>query len=123
MNKKELEKLISEYKPKYLYQRYNGNLTKYEVLSDERIIEVQTGITLNLETDYLLGKISNKIIDLIEIKDILQIHNLKGDNITFCFEIFDEKTMIDLELGLDDKEIEILGVLTHEQFEERKFYV
>lgn len=68
-------------------------------------------------------KHSKNIIDLIEVKDIIKVRNLCGDNITFCFEIYDEKTMMDLKLGLEDKELEILGILTREQFAQAEYKI
>jgi len=68
-------------------------------------------------------KHSKNIIDLIEVKDIIKVYNLCGDNITFCFEIYDEKTMMDLKLGLEDKELEIKSIVTKEQFASMEYKV
>ena len=68
-------------------------------------------------------KHSPNLKDLIRVKDIIRIHNLKGDDIEFWFEIFDDKTMMDFKLGLDDKEIEVLEVVTKEMMESISYKV
>lgn len=62
-------------------------------------------------------KHSKNIIDLIEVKDIVELQNLKGDIFNFEFEIFDDKAMIDFKLALDSNEVKLVSILTHEQYE------
>lgn len=66
---------------------------------------------------------SNNLADLIEVKDCVKVHNLKGDDITFIFQIYDEKTMIDFKLGLDDEELEIERIYTKEMMESISYKV
>lgn len=117
ITKKELIKRIEEYKPKYIYQRYNGEIRQFEVIDNNYLVETKTGMSFDFRSHLMLGKVSENLIDLIKLKDIIKIHNLKGDDISFWFEIFDDKTMMDFKLGLDDNEIEILEVVTKEMIE------
>ena len=71
MNKKELkEKIENVHKNKYIYQRYNGLITKY-IDKGDYYINCDTGIAIEKNEHLLLGKVSENIIDLIEIKDIV----------------------------------------------------
>ena len=123
ITKKELIKRIEEYKPKYIYQRYNGEIRQFEVIDNNYLVETKTGMSFDFRSHLMLGKVSENLIDLIKLKDIIKIHNLKGDDISFWFEIFDDKTMMDFKLGLDDNEIEILEVVTKEMMESISYKV
>lgn len=63
-----------------------------------------------------IAKHSKKITGLIEIKDMVRVRNLKGDIFDFTIEIFDDKTMIDLQLALDNNELKLLSILTKKQY-------
>ena len=52
---------------KYIYQRYNGIITKY-IVDEEYYIDVKTGIATKKDETILLGKISENIINLIEVR-------------------------------------------------------
>lgn len=125
MTKKELIKRIEEYKPKYIYQRYDGRINKFEVVDTDKgvYIDTETCMPLDFNRHIPFGKVSENLIDLIEVGDCVKVHNLKGDDITFIFQIYDEKTMMDFKLGLDAKEIEILEIVTQEQFESVSYKV
>ena len=123
MTKKELIKRIEEFKSKYIYQRYNGEIRQFEVIDNNYLVETKTGMSFDFRSHLMLGKVSENLIDLIKLKDIIKIHNLKGDDISFWFEIFDDKTMMDFKLGLDDNEIEILEVVTKEMMESISYKV
>ena len=123
ITKKELIKRIEEYKPKYIYQRYNGEIRQFEVIDNNYLVETKTGMSFDFRSHLMLGKVSENLIDLIKLKDIIKIHNLKGDDISFWFEIFDDKTMMDFKLGLEDKEIEILEIVTKEMMESISYKV
>ena len=69
MNKKELkEKIENVHKNKYIYQRYNGLITKY-IDKGDYYIGCNTGIAIEKNEHLLLGKVSENIIDLIEKDD------------------------------------------------------
>jgi hypothetical protein len=71
MNKKELkEKIENVHKNKYIYQRYNGLITKY-IDKGDYYIGCNTGIAIEKNEHLLLGKVSENIIDLIEVEDIV----------------------------------------------------
>lgn len=57
-------------KDKYIYQRYNGIITKY-IVDKEYYIAIGTGITTKKNETVLLGKVAENIIDLIEVGDIV----------------------------------------------------
>ena len=67
-------------------------------------------------------KHSFNIIDLIEIKDIVEIQNV-SDKLCFKVEIFDEKTLMDLKLGLEDNEIKLLSIVTKEQMKSVEYKI
>lgn len=69
MTKKELIKRIEEYKPKYIYQRYDGRIHKYEVVNDNYLVETKTGMSFDFRSHLMLGKVSENLIDLIECGD------------------------------------------------------
>ena len=101
MNKKELIKRIEEYKPKYIYQRYDGRIHKYEVVNDNYLVETKTGMSFDFRSDLMLGKVSENIIDLLEVGDLVlyKCINLSGN--------FSDKLHLDIiehEVDLQDYE-------------------
>ena len=69
MNKKELkEKIENVHKNKYIYQRYNGLITKY-IDKGDYYIGCNTVIAIEKNEHLLLGKVSENRIDLIEKDD------------------------------------------------------
>lgn len=106
-------------KTQYIFQRYNGIITKY-IINEEYYIDVKTGIAMKKNETILLGNISENIIDLIEVGDIVhyRINNIsttletKGyiDVITI---VEDENHLVRLK---KDYNIEILEILTKEQY-------
>ena len=53
----------------YIYNRYNGTITTYKKLNDNVYICLETGLTIDLDHQLMLGKNSENIIDLIESGD------------------------------------------------------
>lgn len=77
MNKKELkEKIENVPKNKYIYQRYNGLITKY-IDKGDYYIDCNTGIAIEKNEHLLLGKVSENIIDLIEVGDFANGREVK----------------------------------------------
>lgn len=75
MNRKEIEEKFNNLtKDNYIYQRYNGIITKY-MQKEEYYIHCATGIGIKIEGYLLLGKTSKNLIDLIEEGDILEIED------------------------------------------------
>lgn len=113
-------------KVEYIYQRYNGIITKY-IINEEYYIDVKTGIAMKKNETILLGNISENIIDLIEVGDIVhyRINNIsttletKGyiDVITI---VEDENHLVRLK---KDYNIEILEILTKEQYSQNCYKV
>ena len=66
MTKKELIKRIEEYKPKYIYQRYNGEIRQFEVIDNNYLVETKTGMSFDFRSHLMLGKVLENLIDLIE---------------------------------------------------------
>ena len=54
-------------KPKYIYQRYNGIITKY-IVDEDYYIDTQTGIARQKDETAFLDKVAEDIIDLIEVR-------------------------------------------------------
>lgn len=68
MKNKILKEYIENYKPKYIYQRYNGEIRKYEVINDNFLVEMKTGMSFDFKAHLMLGKLSENLIDLIEVR-------------------------------------------------------
>lgn len=87
MTKKELIKRIEEYKPKYIYQRYNGEIRQFEVIDNNYLVDTKTGMSFDFRSHLMLGKVSEDLIDLIQCGDYVngkQVSNVdKIDNINF----------------------------------------
>lgn len=83
MTKKELEdKLKNIQKDKYIYQRYDGRIYKF-LVGDHYILDVNTG--MNVAESILLGKISENIIDLIEVGDYVNGILVTGKESTLLY--------------------------------------
>lgn len=93
---------------------YIFNIDKKETLQGLQFLDVQYG---------KIVKHSKNIIDLIEIKDIVYLRNLKGDVFDFKAEIFDEKTMLDFKIAIDCNEVKLLSIVTHEQFKQVEYKI
>ena len=107
--KKEIE--IPE--TKYIYQRYNGIITKY-IVDEEYYIAVETGIANRKDTILLLGTVSESIIDLVEIEDIVFTEDFYGYSF---IHIYDEEMLEALKEDVKN-EVKIKSILTHEQYEQ-----
>lgn len=123
-------------KDKYIYQRYNGIITKY-IVDNEYYIAVGTGIATKKDETVLLGKVSENIIDLIEVGDIVEcvIEVVSGEDDTEKFEVV--ATGVKDIKGNNTNEIGISGenginfipfksvkkILTKEQFEENCYKI
>ena len=87
MTKKELIRRIEEYKPKYIYQRYNGEIRQFEVIDNNYLVDTKTGMSFDFRSHLMLGKVSEDLIDLIQCGDYVngkQVSNVdKIDNINF----------------------------------------
>lgn len=104
-------------KDKYIYQRYNGIITKY-IVDKEYYIAIGTGITTKKNETVLLGKVAENIIDLIEVGDIvngrlvLQV-DYKKQNVCLLIPLTDTKANTNIMwYGYED----IKTILTHEQY-------
>lgn len=110
MTNKELkEKLANISEDKYIYQRYDGRITKYKV-SGEYYINVEGGIAINKNRQLLVGKISENLIDLVEVTDIVngvQILDITGEYIRTRESIHNKNWL----------ENNVKTILTHELYE------
>ena len=73
MTKKELIRRIEEYKPKYIYQRYNGEIRQFEVVNDNYLVDTKSGMSFDFRSHLMLGKVSENLIDIIEDEDFCKI--------------------------------------------------
>lgn len=99
---------------KYLYQRYNGIISKYERIYDDIYKDEFTGIVTSITKFLLLGELSEDITDLLEVGDILELE--KG-----LLIIEDEDTLFSIQESLEKYNIK--SILTKEEFNKRKFEV
>lgn len=120
MTNKELkEKLANIPKDKYIYQRYDGRITKYKV-SGEYYINVEGGIAINKNKQLLLGKVSENLIDLVEVGDYVNGREVK--NIAMFEGLPDYPKLIfvterHLIPGDTCENNDIKTILTHELYE------
>ena len=119
MNKKELkEKIENVHKNKYIYQRYNGLITKY-IDKGDYYIGCNTGIAIEKNEHLLFGKVSENRIDLIEKDDYVNGYKV----ISVDYDVMDD-TIECIELDLNNNYQynfisirQIKTILTKEQFE------
>ena len=106
----------------YRFIIYNGRIEKYEK-RDNLLINVKNALTIDLNKVLPLGKMSKKLIDLIEFGDIIKVYFplLDLECNTIIMEHRDEtyKILEEIKKG----KIEIVNILTHEQFEENSFKI
>ena len=105
-------------KNKYIYQRYNGTITKY-IVDNEYYIAVGTGIAIKKNETVLLGKVVENIIDLIEIEDIVFTEDFNGYGFIHIYS----KEMLEALKEDVKNEVKIKSILTHEQFEQNCYTV
>ena len=118
MNKKELkEKIENVHKNKYIYQRYNGLITKY-IDKGDYYIGCNTGIAIEKNEHLLLGKVSENRIDLIEKDDyvngykVINVINEEPCPSGKCVDIDSSKDSSECTLWEED----IKTILTKEQY-------
>lgn len=72
MTNKELkEKLANMPEDKYIYQRYKGEITKYRD-DGEHYINCEIGLAFKKDDNLFHGKVSENLIDLIEIRRLCE---------------------------------------------------
>ena len=113
-------------KNKYIYQRYNGIITKY-IVDNEYYIDTQTGIARQKDETAFLGKVAEDIIDLIKVGDIVEyqvisLSELKAGRVKKYRDTRNNKEYLGVE-GFDITKIYIESILTHEQFEQNCYTV
>lgn len=120
MTKKELIKRIEEYKPKYIYQRYNGRICEYEVVNDNYLVDTKTGMSFDFRSHLMLGKVSENLIDLIECGDYVNGYIVRRtylDGETHYIKLGEQIT------GNRTYNEDIKTVITREQFESISYKV
>ena len=118
ITKKELIKRIEEYKPKYIYQRYNGEIRQFEVIDNNYLVDTKTGMSFDFRSHLMLGKVSENLIDLIQRGDY--VNGYKVDNIEKGKLIIGDTTQV-IEQIVENEDIET--VVTKEQFESISYKV
>lgn len=115
---------------KYLYQRYNGKITKYEWLgknikNGNCYIDLATDMIIDKKEILLLGKVSENILELIEQDDYVNGYKI----ISIDYDVVDphiECIELDLNNNYQYNFIsinQIKDILTKEEFNRRKFEV
>ena len=72
-------------KNKYIYQRYDGIITKY-IVEKDHYIDVATGIATRKNETAFLGKVSENIIDLIEVGDIVYTYDVLNYDVIYIYD-------------------------------------
>lgn len=104
-------------KNKYIYQRYNGIITKY-IVDNEYYIDTQTGIARQKDETAFLGKVAENIIDLIEVGDIVEV--LDHDWLR-VFNIDDEDILKSFIEDCEENNWKLQGIMTKEVYEQNCF--
>lgn len=111
----------------YIYNRYNGVITTYKKLNNNVYMCLETGLTIDLDLELMLGKTSENIIELIEVEDIIgyKIKNISTTLETkgFIEGIIDISDEEHLENIKKDKNYEIKSIVTKEQFKSVEYKV
>ena len=108
-------------------KQYLSNTGTY--LFDDFIQEIQRNkyrcISEN-ELEKVIVKHSKQLIDLVELKDLICFKNkLQNslENEEMIIHIFDNDTLEEVKQAIEKGEIELLEILTHEQFEQNSYKV
>lgn len=121
MKKKVLQELIENAKQneKYIYQRYNGVITKY-IDDGNYYINYETGIAIKKNEHLMLGKVSKEISDLVEKDDIVN-----GYRILDIYEVAEpyNERILDIGYGQAVFNDEIKTILTKELYEDNCYKV
>ena len=122
MTKKELIKKIEEYKPKYIYQRYDGRICEYEVVNDNYLVNTKTGMSFDFKSHLMLGKVSEDKIDLLNIGDLVvyKCININSDKLEVHI-IQDEVDLQDYKNRFKDNFWIMVSFVTKEKFEQIVF--
>lgn len=111
MSKIEVEEYVrfDDGQIKLVTQELKDFIDEHESLTEKDVVE-------------FLGKIkhSKQLIDLIEVKDLVCFKNkLQNslENEEMIIHIFDNDTLEEVKQAIEKEEIELLEILTHEQFE------
>lgn len=120
MTNKELkEKIENIPEDKYIYQRYNGEITKYRD-DGEHYINCEIGLAFKKDGNLFHGKISENLIDLIEVGDIVN-----GYRILEIYEktAEDEERILDIGYGMAIFNEDVKTILTYELYEKNCYRV
>lgn len=127
MTKKELIKKIEEYKPKYIYQRYNGDIRQFEVVNNNYLVDTKSGMSFDFRSHLMLGKVSKNLIDLIERgdyvngKEVKHIADFEGIEQPIRKVIFVDKTHLIPGETAENKDIKT--IVTKEMMESISYKV
>lgn len=135
MNKKEIEQKLKDIpEDKYFYQRYEGRITKYKY-DGEYYIDCETGLASRKDETFLLGKVSENIIDLVEVGDfvngyrILDIADSIYENSKRILIYKNQKERYERWIYIQEYngrircQDDICEILTHELYEENCYRV
>ena len=117
MTKKGLIRRIEEYKPKYIYQRYNGEIRQFEVIDNNYLVETKTGMSFDFRSHLMLGEVSENRIDLLNIGDLViyKCININSDKLEVHI-IQDEVDLEDYKNRFKDNFWEMVSFVTKEKF-------
>lgn len=123
MKKKEILEKLNNLKTRYIYQRYNGIIKKYEVRDNYLINTGNANNTIDINRQIPLGKTSENIIDLIEVGDIVEYIDEDGEYIKDF--IIKKHTPVSLISFIEYLKAycKVITILTHEQYEQNCYKV
>ena len=101
----------------YIYNRYNGVITTYKKLNNNIYMCLETGLTIDLDLELMLGKNSESIIDLIESGDYVNgklIHHTDIRKNSAYIYYGNGKTFVDYQIN---------SIVTKEQFKAVEYKV
>lgn len=103
----------------YLYNRYNGIITTYKKINEKKYICLETGFTVDLDHQLILGKTSENIIDLTEVDDYVNGRKVKH------IRDYEDFKRLDFDDDMDDTiyEEQIYSIVTKEQFKSVEYKV
>ena len=122
MTKKELIRRIEEYKPKYIYQRYNGEIRQFEVIDNNYLVDTKSGMSIDFRSHLMLGEVSEDKTDLLKNGDLViyKCININSDKLEVHI-IQDEVDLEDYKNRFKDNFWKIVSFVTKEKFNQIVF--
>lgn len=123
MTNKELkEKIANMPEDKYIYQRCEGRIKEY-LETEKYYINFETGIATRKSEMILLGKVSENLIDLIEVGDYVNGYKVVGKEGTLLYTEIEGIDRSGYHIPISQYGEGIQTILTHELYEKNCYRV